>query len=309
MITWKLWSALQHPPNRHPVFRRITQSRHAPGSWHIVVLAILGLVFTYLCYQASFWQPPVRLVLLSLTLQDVLVIFLGFNLLYGCILAAGVSMTISRAREQGLYDALCLTPSGAPGINWAMCTAVLYRRPGFNWFRLAVIALSVIPILALLIHSTIPMLALGSAAVGRSTLSPTVTDSYRHMLLDLTYAITLIVGFYASTVQSIIMSVMLGMLTSFIVWDAAARIVAIGIFLLLQVFSFLMAFVFSLVLLPAAYQLLDAHGWWVDLGVPLLRLLFFFVLREAINALLWRTLTRHLNSGLDMHTLLGGGRV
>lgn len=309
MITWKLWSALHDPPHRHPVFRRITQSRHKAGYGHAAVMILLGIVFSHLCYQASFWQPPVRLVLLSLTLQDVLVIFLGFNLLYGCVLAAGVSMTLARAREQGLYDALCLTPSGAPGINWAMCTAVLYRRPGFSWFRLAVITLSVIPILALLIQIMIPMLALGSAAVGRSTLSPTSADAYRHMLLDLTYAMTLIVGFYASTVQSIIMSVMLGILTSFVIRDAAARIVAVGIFLLLQVFSFLIAFIFSLVLLPAAHQLFHARGWWIDLSVPLLRLLFFFVLREAINALLWRTLTRQLNSGVDLNTAFGGGRV
>jgi hypothetical protein len=309
MITWKLWSALHDPPNRHPVFRRITQSRHKAGYGHIAIFMILVVVFTYLCYQASFWQPPVRLVLLSLTLQDVLVIFLGFNLIYGCILAAGVSMTIAKAREQGLYDALCLTPSGASGISWAMSAAVLYRRPGFSWFRLAVIALSIIPILALLIQIMIPVLALGSAAVGRSTLSPTLIESYRHMLLDLTYAMTLIVGFYASTVQSIIMSVMLGMLTSFVVRDAAARIVAIGVFLLLQVFSFLMAFVFSLVLLPAVYHLFDARGWWVELAVPLLRLAFFFLLREAINFFLWRTITRHLNSGLDLHTALGGVRV
>jgi hypothetical protein len=309
MITWKLWSALQHPPNRHPVFRRIIQSRPAAGYWHMAVLAILGLVFSYICYQASFLQPPVRLVLLSLTFQDVLVIFVGFNLIYGCILAAGVSLTIARAREQGLYDALCLTPSGAPGINWAMCTAVLYRRPGFSWFRFAIIALSIIPILALLIQIAIPILVLGSAAVGRSTYSPAIIESYAHMLLDLTYAITLIIGFYASSVQSIIMSVILGILTSFAVRDASARIVAIGVFLLLQVFSFLLAFVFSLVILPAAYQLFHASGWLVDIGVPLLRLTFFFLLRELINFLLWRTLTRHLNSDLDLHTTLGGGAV
>ncbi|MEO8607023.1 MAG: hypothetical protein ABI690_04040 [Chloroflexota bacterium] len=254
-------------------------------------------------------QPPVRLVLFSLTLQDVLVIFVSFNLVYGCILTAGVSLTIARARVQGLYDALCLTPSGAPGINWAMCTGVLYRRPGFIWFRLAVLAVSSIPAIAVLVHFIFPLTAFGGLLLGRSTMPPAVIQSYFRMLLDLTYALTLVVAFYTSTVQSVILSILLGMLTSVSVRDSSARIVATGLFLLLQVFTFLLAWIFSLFILPAGYQVFHAQGWLADLCEPLLRLLFFFLLREAVNLLLWRQLAQQMNTEAELNFALAGSGV
>jgi hypothetical protein len=309
VITWRLWSALHHPPFRHPVFQYIMATRSPGSRWRKSVLAILGLTLGYSCYQLSFLQPPVRLVLFSLTLQDVLVIFVSFNLIYGCILAAGVSLTIARARVQGLYDALCLTPSGAPGINWAICTGVLYRRPGFIWFRLAVLGVSSIPTIVVLIHFILPLTAFGGLLLGRSTLSAAVIQSYFRMLLDLTYALTLVVAFYTSTVQSVILSILLGMLTSVSVHASSARIAATGLFLLLQVFTFLLAWIFSLFLLPAGYQIFRIQGWLADLCVPMLRLLFFFLLREAVNLMVWRTLARQLNGEAELNVALAGSRV
>ncbi|MBZ0289164.1 MAG: hypothetical protein K8I30_16205 [Anaerolineae bacterium] len=304
MITWKLWSALQHPPLHHPVFQYILTMRSRGRHWRKSILAVLGLMLAYACYQLSFLQPPVRLVLFSLTLQDVLVIFISFNLVYGCILAAGISLTIARARVQGLYEALCLTPSGAPGVNWAMCTAVLYRRPGFIWFRLAILGVSCIPAVAVLIHIVMPLTAFGGLFLGRTTMSAEVMQAYYRMLLDLTYALTLVVAFYTGTVQSVILSVVLGMLTSASVRDSSARMIATGLFLLLQVFTFSLAAIFSLIILPACFQVLHLRGWLVDLGVPLLRLGFFFLLREAVNLLLWRTLVRQLNGELGFNVAL-----
>jgi hypothetical protein len=309
MITWKLWSALYHPPLHHPVFQYILMARSRGGHWRKSVLALLTLVLGYSCYQISFLQPPVRLVLFSLTLQDVLVVFVSFNLIYGCILAAGVSLTIARARVQGLYDALCLTPDGAPGINWAMCTGVLYRRPGFIWFRLAVLGVSSIPAIAVLIHIILPLTAFGGLLLGRATMSTTVLQAYFRMLLDLTYALTLVAAFYTSTVQSVILSILLGMLTSASVRDSSARIVATGLFLLVQVFTYLLAWIFSLFILPAGYQAFHAQGWFADLCVPVLRLMFFFLLREAVNLLLWRRLARQLNGEAELNFAFVGGGV
>lgn len=309
MITWKLWSALQHPPLHHPVFQYITTMRDRRGRWQKSIAIVLGLVLCCGCYQLSFLNPPVRLVLFSLTLQDVMVVFIAFNLVYGCLLAAGVSLTIARARVQGLYEALCLTPSGAPGINWAMCTGVLYRRPGFIWFRLATLCVSSIPAIAVLIHLVLPLTAIGGAFLGRSTFSAAALQAYMRMLLDLTYALTLVIAFYTSTVQSVILSILLGMLTSIFVRDAAARIVATGLFLFFQVFTYLLAWIFSLVILPSAYQLFHLDGWLAELSIPLMRLVFFFLVREAVNFTLWRTLLRRLNAEAFSNVALAGSGV
>jgi hypothetical protein len=125
----------------------------------------------------------------------------------------------------------------------------------------------------------------------------------------LTYALTLVVAFDTSTVQSVILSILLGMLTSVSVRDSSARIVATGLFLLFQVFTFLLAWIFSLFILPAGYQVFHAQGWLADLSEPLLRLLFFFLLREAVNRVLWRMLANHLNGEAELNFALAGSRV
>ncbi|MEO8607024.1 MAG: hypothetical protein ABI690_04045 [Chloroflexota bacterium] len=56
MITWKLWSALQHPPLRHPVFQYILAARSRGGRWRKSVLAVLALGLGYSCYQLSFYN-------------------------------------------------------------------------------------------------------------------------------------------------------------------------------------------------------------------------------------------------------------
>jgi hypothetical protein len=54
--------------------------------------------------------------------------------------------------------------------------------------------------------------------------------------------------------------------------------------------------------------MLNLQGWLVDLGVPVLRLGFFFLVREAVNLLLWRTLVRRLNGETGFNVaLLGSG--
>jgi hypothetical protein len=308
MITWKLWSALHHPPVHHPVFLWVTMARNRAARWQIPVVALMLLV-GYGCYQASFINPPVYLVLFSFTFQDILVIFVTFNLIYGCILTAGVGMTIARAREGGIYDVLCMTPSGAPGINWAMCTGVLYRRPGFSWFRFVIVLVSAIPMIALLIHIAVPLTAFISLLLGRAAPAAEVTESYFQMLLDLSYALALIIAFYTGTIQSIILSLLTGMLTSSSVRDANARAVAAGFFLLVQLATYLLTFIFGLVILPAIYQTVHAGGWLAALSIPLFRLAFFFALREGVNVFLWRRLLHRLNDEAELHIALAGSNV
>jgi hypothetical protein len=99
------------------------------------------------------------------------------------------------------------------------------------------------------------------------------------------------------------------MLTSISVRDTAARIVATGLFLLFQVLTYLLAWIFSLVILPAVYQVLHLEGWLVELSIPLLRLTFFFLVREAVNFALWRTLLRQLKAETFSNVALAGSRV
>jgi hypothetical protein len=296
MTTWKLWAALVQPPVRHPIYRRVVTRRAPRGQWRVVLAVAVCVLLVYGCYQASFTQSPVRLVLLSLTAQDVLVVFIGFNVAYGCLLAWSVSLTVARAREQQIYDMLCLTPGGEPGALWALGTGAMYQVRGFVWFRFIILLISAVPMLALAVHLAIPLLLWGYGVLsGNST--TTASPTYLQMVQDLLYGLTLAAAFYLSCVQSVVMSLLLGMLTPESVGTSSAQVWTVGIFLLLQIFTFLLTFIFSLFFLPAFYKVLHLSGGWADLSVPLVRLLFFYALREGVNTLLWRGVERQANGG------------
>jgi hypothetical protein len=289
MITWRLWSALHNPPTAHPIFQRVRAMRAAVGRWRWLLASAAGVLLTYTCYQLSFMRPPVRLILLSLTLQDIVVIFVGFNLVYGCILVLTISQTIVRAREGGLYEMLSLTPVGKSGTAWAMCAGAVYRGRGFDWFRLTVLLLTVIPLFALIIE--LFMLVMLYSNPGINSLNSTAPDMHYKMLLDVVYGLGLVVAFYTACVQSVILALLVGMLAP-AAHQSGASLWAVGCFLLLQVLSYIVALVFSLLFLPALYQLLGLAGWWADVSVPVWRLGCFFLVREAINNRLWRALIR-----------------
>jgi hypothetical protein len=289
MITWRLWSALHNPPITHPIFQRVTAGQSTVGHWRWLLFAV-GLLLTYSCYQLAFIQPPVRLILLSLTLQDVVVVFVGFNLVYGCILVLGISQTIVRAREGGLYEMLSLTPVGKSGTTWAMCAGAVWRGRSFGWFRLMVLLLTIIPLFALIIELIMLAMLYSNPGVNNLTLSA-APDMHKKMLLEVVYGLGLVGAFYTACVQSVILALLVGMLVP-AAYQSGVSVWAVGGFLLLQLLSYIIALVFSLVFLPAVYQLLGLAGWWADVSIPVWRLGFFFLVREGMNFMLWRALLR-----------------
>jgi len=306
MITWKLWSALYHPPADHPVFRRFAAPHAASRPRRVPLLIFAGLLAAYLCYQITLFQSPVGM-LFTFSPLEFLTVAVTFNLSYGVVLVVTVSLAIATAHEGGIYEALCLTPSGAPGINWAMCTGALYRRPGLEWFRLGITLLSLVLLIALTIHFTVPVIGLGNAALQRSV-RPEETRFYAQMFLDLTYAYMLIAAFYAGTIQTVVMGVLVGMVTAATNNISMVRYWSVGTFLLLQLFSVLIALIFSL-LLPTIYPFFGFAGFLAELSIPICRFVFFFAVREILNAALWQMLLRQLNAERDLSTAWAGGQV
>ena len=291
MITWKLWTALYRPPLRHPIFQRIITTPLKARRWRRKLIWMVALILCYIGYQISFRVFPVGLILFSLTIQDVIVLFVAFNLIYGCVLVTAVSQTITNARDQGYYDVLCLIPDGESGVTWVMSIGALYRGWGLNWFRIVVLLISGIPLIALTIHLVIPILLWGHSFLNGAT-SADITRSYQQMILDLTSALALIGAFFTGCVQSIVLSVLVGMLLPATMRGSGTPVWALGTFLLLQIISFLLTSLFGLLILPVLPGILQVGGWWVGLSTPVWLFTFFFGVRELINLLLWRALSR-----------------
>jgi hypothetical protein len=306
MISWKLWLALYHPPIGHPVFQRFATPQAAAKPRRVLIFIFAGLLVSCLCYQTTLFQSPVGR-LFAFSSEEFLAAAVTLNLAYGVLLAAAVSLAIADAREEGVYEALCLTPSGAPGVNWAMCTGALYRRPGLQWLRLGITFLSVVLLIPLTIFFAIPVIGLGKALL-QGGAPPSEIYFYSQLFLDLTYASTFIIAFYVGTIQTVVMGGLVGILTAGMRDKLTVRLWSVGLFLLLQLFSALVALIFSL-LMPTVYPFFGFTGFLAELSIPVCRFVFFVAVREIVNAALWQTLLRQLNAERDLSTAWASGQV
>src|SRR5262245_41194048 len=122
MMTWKIWRALHNPPALHPVFQRTvllpppTLNRRSIGWASLVVNLVLAL---------GQYSPTILLLLMPFIL-----IFTGIT--YGIDCAVRVGSAIAKEHENSTFNLLSLSPGGALGASWAMCTSTLYRNRDFS---------------------------------------------------------------------------------------------------------------------------------------------------------------------------------
>jgi hypothetical protein len=309
MLTWKLWSALYHPPVRHPVFQRFAAVRVMSIRRRMWLPVLIGSAVSCLCYQATFMQTPLGILFFTFSPLEFPALAIAFNLAYGGFLTAGVSRVIAHAREQGIYEVLCLTPSGEPGINWAMCVGALHRTRGFYWVRLGIILVSIILFIALTIHISLPIIGLGNSALHQPVLQEEMRF-YRQMFLDLISIYMLIAAFCTGMIQTIVSAVLVGIAVPAAISGASmVRLWSIGIFLLLQLFTYLVTLIFGLLILPAVYQVLDVSGFLPESLIPILCFGCFFGVRELLNLFVWRWLLRQLNGERGLYTTWVTGKV
>jgi hypothetical protein len=273
-----LWGALNHPPATHPIFRRtVLLPASTPRrfvSWASVMIMVV--------VQLGEMIPTALILLMPL--------LLGFTgLLYGVDCALRVSGAIAREHENKTYHLLALAPAGPLGLSWAVCTSALYRNSEFQQFR-TIIRVSLT--IALVISAVLALFVM----VGQSEIFTRFAQPAHATIAHFIGVLGLCGVVYLEYVQSAILGCIIGMvIPTYTGSRLDASLFAFGVFLLLQIMVYLVAFVGVFVILPALYQSAGASGFYADVSLTLLRVVLFFVVRDAVIVLSWRVLINRLN--------------
>lgn len=284
MMTRKLWYALNHPPARHPLFLRTVllppPSRRRFVSWATLLIdLVLGVAF----------NTPTLLFLL----MPFFLLIIGIS--YGLDCALRISTTIAKEHEDQTFDLLSLAPTGVWGTNWALATSSLYRNRDFD--RLFTIIRAALAT-ALVLTCIVALIAVMSLTPSRPTRlpQPSGVDMLLRVAADFLAVVALIAAIYVEYVQSTVLGSLVGLFIPTYAHNRLdASLWAFGVFLLLQVSTYVLAWLVGFNLLPGAYERLHINGWYASFSLPVLRVAAFFLLREGIIAGLWRGLVQRLN--------------
>ena len=298
LLTWKLWRAMRSPPAvGHAVFRRIaTTPSFFPVRWSVkitdqmiwIILIPIMLIFVHYFGISGilivFFGIPALIIIAILITPLALPIAVG---LAGGMWAARISHTLVRERQSHTYDLLCAMPDGKLGANWAIASGSLHQGNIFSLLR-AVMVLALLlggALLALLMIVTV-VLAL------RSNPTETIIVALR-TICDI---VVLLLLFYAHFVQSVVMSVLVGV---FIPTHLSNRIdapwIAFALTLVLQLGTLLILYFFMTIAGPVLGTLTPSTPV-AFIGVPFVYLLFFLLLRDAVTLGLWHSITERLNA-------------
>lgn len=290
IISWKIWSAIQHPPRANPLFQRVYRQRENVRL-HRSLGVLLFVAALLLGYRAIELHLTIISLLFWLTPGLLLGIIGGSVAIYGLTLALAVSGALNRAHEQKIYELLCLAPPGEMAATWAISTGSLTRKKTLDWFYRVVQLVAGLAISGLVLGLAILLLALLLAGNDEHV------AQLNQPALEVTHLLVMLLACYGGVIQAISASVLVGMLVPTFFPDTAFNhIYSIGVYLVLQALGILLAVLVGLFILPAFYELIRWNGWLAEASLSVLRLLVFFAIQESINRTLWRTLTKRLNA-------------
>jgi len=306
MNSLRLWHALNHPPTMHPLFwltvERSVHSNRLPSrfSWvdrlSIAYLLVFGASILLVNALGTHTQSAfitILMLLLALPIIVPLVILLRSTVFsgsyHGLLWAIDISQFVTRERQNGTYDLLCLLPTGGLAAHWAICTGCLYRNQQFN--RLLEMRGAILRVV--LIFSAFIFLGLR----GEST--------EEEGILFVLGVAALLAAMYVDFIHSIVLGGLVGMIAPLYTYNRTdARLWAAGIFLAIQVWVYGVTVFAGLMIAPRLFEGIGFRGWFVTALIPFVMVLVFTAVREIMIIGLWRWLLAQTNT--DPHDL---GRV
>jgi hypothetical protein len=304
-VTLQVWYALKRPPIHHPLFRRISRIRQpAPATRistrrRILLTAILLGVF----YISLRFYAQLLFVVLFFIPIGVAALYMALHgTIAGLYWAIRVSGAIARERERGVFELLSTSPYGAFSASWAICTGCQYYDQTFNGAGAQRVWFSRVFFLTLLFLSALISLAdprnFGGASV----------EGFVYILAIVSI---LAFAFYIDDIHSLVLGSLVGVIVPMFARNRLdARIGALTGFLLLQIGTYLIVFLFGYILIPQVHQRLLVTGFAAEIALPLELLLIFFSVRELIARLLWRLNSLLLDGDVsDLRLLTKGGRL
>lgn len=283
MLTWKLWQALNRPPVRSPLFRRIYQRHLMAEGLDMPRIPLLGLF-----RSAGLVILPVILILIGLPLVLPVyylmllcapVLLPLINSVYGLTLIINVSGGIARERRQRTYDLLCTVPSGTLGMHWSYCTGWIHAHVGYRYVMLVVLGTGILAVIV----GLSPQIVFGAAPPS--------------LVVLLVRGLALIVFFLADYVQSVIISSLLSLIIPISDEDETnVRLWTASLFVALQFAVYLPTLLLAVYALPSTFQLLRLDPNLGGLLMPVLLVGFFIVMRSLIINGMWRAVEQRLST-------------
>jgi hypothetical protein len=302
-LTWKLWRILSEPPVfAHAQYKRVVLARtmnifqelNWRWLWLLVVPVAVYLVLQHgvIAILMLVFAVPASGVLVFLLLP---VLLPPFTVLMGGYWAAIITRTIVKEHRAHTYDLMCVAPEGTLGANWAIASGCLHRGDVFGGLRFAmVVALIIGGGLLVLLAIVAVFMAL------RATPTLMLVTAVR-TIADLGVVVAL---FYIHYVQSLVLSVLVGVCAPALFDNRSdASWLAFGLFEVIQFGSYGVFFLLHLLIEPLL-RTLTPDAWLAYITVPLLYLLLFTLLREAIILVLWETIRVRLNTAPAERELL-----
>lgn len=278
LTTWMLWHHLLRP-GAHPLFRRTLIAELADRTTSRMVWIIPLAGFLACCGDWTLFSRPTSSITILL-----LVAMISFSSFYVVAWVMNIGVMITREYERGTYDPLCLTPPGAIGANWAICTACLHRDDALGWVNLMrqMMAGALLTILVLILMTT----ALKERTLDLSGLLGILAD-----------VAMLSIASYFDHVQSTVLGSLVGMLVPTYSHNSLnVRVLSGVMFLTLQAITFGSTLVSATVILPGIFGALNTISWFADSGSLFWSLLVFYLTREGIIVALWKALAYRLNA-------------
>jgi hypothetical protein len=290
-MTWKLWRALQRPPVRHPLYRRALLLRPAEGLRFddAVTLHFLWRLVLPLLFMSIFALTPIILPLVIVT-PLLLPVIINWCSIQWAVRTGGA---IASENERGTYDLAALTPPGAFGASWTICSACIHRGSSFSDLHTFVRVLVKFLFLMTGIGFVIAILIAAARSPGVSAGAAFSQSTF----VNLFHAAALVTAFYLDHVQSVVVGGLVGMLApNYVRNHLDARAWGLFGYLLLQVGTYLLTWLIGFQVIPVLYEGLNLNSIYAEFSIPILRVAVFYGIREGIIAGLWLVLTGRLNA-------------
>ena len=290
MLSWRLWQSMAADIN-DPIFRRVSQI-HMPDQAPkprfrlprlVALLGALAMIAAVIHLPALLILVFVIPMLMIATIVAAPLLVPIATLLAGMHLTAEVISGIYREKRQYTYDLICALTQGRLSVSWSFATGITHRDgwfPALHWGTLTAMRIG-LGVLAGLSILALSMTISGGGALG--------FEQARLLVL----IVLLLALYYSNMVQTLVTSLIIGLLSSSFEWSKPdATVFGVFVYVVVSAIPWL-----------AAGLILFAFGRLVVEPAPLMRiavestaLLVIIALRELVILLLWRALKWRLNS-------------
>lgn len=284
MISFKLWRALSKPPRQHPLFQYVLADSKSekPGITSGFVVWILMLAAFVFIWSVIF-KPVMALIL---------VMFIALNSIYATRWVLRISQTILEEKQTRRFDLLASLPIGLLGTSWALSTGAVHRRSSFRWLPYLILMIVVIAVIALCGLVTVTF-----------TLLEELSGNDTAMLANLDFVrigirvIPFVVLFYIDHIYSILTAIIFGQIATIDIENIAeGQVRALIGFLAIQVITYLIASLISIIGLPYIFSIFGFTEVQHLVLIAVIGICVFVLLREWTTYFLWTFLTNSLDA-------------